>query len=72
MTNFDGAAELLRAWGAGLRPDPDLTVSQWADRHQMLSGRVSVEPGRYRTERTPYSLRYRRFVLHYAHLAKAA
>ena len=54
LTDFDGAAEILRAWGAGLTPDPDLTVSQWADRHRMLSGRASAEPGRYRTARTPY------------------
>ena len=52
--DFDGAAEILRAWGAGLTPDPDLTVSEWADRHRMLSGRASAEPGRYRTARTPY------------------
>lgn len=51
---FDGAVEILRAWGAGLTPDPDLTVSEWADRHRMLSGRASAEPGRYRTARTPY------------------
>ena len=37
-----------------MRPDADLTVSQWADRHRMLSGRASAEPGRYRTARTPY------------------
>ena len=54
MPDFDGAAEILRAWGAGLTPDPDLTVSEWADRHRMLSGRASAEPGRYRTVRTPY------------------
>ncbi len=54
LTDFDGAAEILRSWGAGLTPDPDLTVSQWADRHRMLSGRASAEPGRYRTVRTPY------------------
>ncbi len=54
LTDFDGAAEILRTWGAGLMPDPDLTVSQWADRHRMLSGRASAEPGRYRTARTPY------------------
>jgi phage terminase large subunit GpA-like protein len=46
--------EILRTWGAGLTPDPDLTVSQWADKHRMLSGRASAEPGRYRTARTPY------------------
>ncbi|MEX0311965.1 MAG: phage terminase large subunit family protein, partial [Tateyamaria sp.] len=51
---FDGAAEIQRAWGAGLMPDADLTVSEWADRHRMLSGRASAEPGRYRTARTPY------------------
>ncbi len=54
LTDFDGAAEILRTWGAGLTPDPDLTVSQWADKHRMLSGRASAEPGRYRTARTPY------------------
>ena len=54
LKDFDGAAEILRAWGSGLRPDPDLTVSEWADRHRMLSGRASAEPGRYRTGRTPY------------------
>jgi len=54
MLDFDGAAEILRAWGAGLTPDADLTVSEWADRHRMLSGRASAEPGRYRTARTPY------------------
>ena len=45
LTDFDGAAEILRTWRAGLTPDPDLTVSQWADRHRMLSGRASAEPG---------------------------
>ena len=46
---FDGAQDILRAWGAGLRPDPDLTVSEWADRHRKLSSRASAEPGQYRT-----------------------
>ena len=51
---FDGVEALLRAWGRGLTPDPWLTVSEWADRHRWLSSRASAEPGRYRTERTPY------------------
>ena len=34
LTDFDGVAEVLRTWGAGLRPDPDLTVSEWADRRR--------------------------------------
>jgi phage terminase large subunit GpA-like protein len=51
---FDGATDLIRAWSRGMRPDPDLTVSEWADRHRWLSSRASAEPGRYRTARTPY------------------
>jgi len=51
---FDGAEDLLRSWGLGIRPDADLTVSQWADTHRMLGSRASAEPGRYRTSRTPY------------------
>ena len=51
---FDGADALLRAWGGGLKPDPLLTVSEWADRYRTLSSRAAAEPGRYRTKRTPY------------------
>ena len=39
---------------AGLRPDPVLTVSEWADRHRVLSSRAASEAGPYRTDRTPY------------------
>mgnify|MGYP006425790175 CR=1 FL=1 len=52
--DFDGALDLRGAWCDGIRPDPDLTVSSWADRHRMLSQRASAEPGLYRTDRTPY------------------
>jgi len=38
----------------GLRPDPILTVSQWADSHRYLSNKASAEPGKWRTDRTPY------------------
>ncbi|MCZ8272004.1 MAG: phage terminase large subunit family protein [Beijerinckiaceae bacterium] len=51
---FEGADELWRSWRDGLTPDPLLTVSEWADRHRFLSPRASAEPGRYRTDRTPY------------------
>src|SRR5690554_2054260 len=54
IESFDGAQALVRAWGNGLKPDPWLTVSQWADEHRWLSSRASAEPGRYRTNRTPY------------------
>jgi phage terminase large subunit GpA-like protein len=51
---FEGAEDILRTWRRGMRPDPDLTVSEWADQHRWLSSRASAEPGRYRTARTPY------------------
>ena len=51
---FEGAEDILRAWRRGMRPDPDLTVSEWADKHRKLSSRASAEPGQYRTARTPY------------------
>ena len=52
--SFEGADELGQVWRDGLRPDPRLTVSEWADTHRYLSPRASAEPGRYRTDRTPY------------------
>lgn len=45
---------ILEAWQAGLRPDPELTVSQWADRHRVLSSESSSEAGPWQTDRTPY------------------
>ena len=51
---FAGFDELCASWRDGLRPDPFLTVSEWADTHRMLAARASAEPGRYRTSRTPY------------------
>ena len=54
LFDFEGADDLATSWREGLRPDPDLTVSQWADKHRMLASRASAEPGRYRTSRTPY------------------
>src|ERR1017187_5742071 len=38
----------------GARPDPLLTVSEWADSYRTLSQRASAEPGPWRTDRTPY------------------
>jgi len=42
------------AAAAGIRPDPLLTISQWADKYRKLSQRASAEPGPWRTDRTPY------------------
>ena len=38
----------------GLEPDPILTVSEWADKHRVLSKISAAEPGRWRTSRTPF------------------
>ena len=42
------------AAAAGARPDPLLTISEWADQYRILSTRASAEPGPWRTDRTPY------------------
>ena len=52
--DYEGVQEIERAWRDGLTPDPLLTVSEWSDRHRMLSSKASAEPGRWRTSRTPY------------------
>ncbi len=51
---YEGADDLEGALHGGLKPDPALSVSEWADRHRVLSQRASSEPGRWRTGRTPY------------------
>ncbi len=41
---------------AGLEPDPNLAVDEWADAHMVIPKSVGgPEPGRYRTDRTPYA-----------------
>ncbi|GHU19036.1 terminase [Alphaproteobacteria bacterium] len=44
----------LSSYNAGLRPDSILKVSDWADEHRILSQTASSEPGKFRTDRTPY------------------
>ncbi|MBF0602147.1 MAG: phage terminase large subunit family protein [Nitrospirae bacterium] len=43
-----------KAFFDGLRPDPTTTVSDWADRHRILTTTSSSAPGPWRTSRTPY------------------
>lgn len=43
---FDRAEDIPCSWRKGIRPDPDLTVSEWADQHRWLSSRGAAEPGR--------------------------
>ena len=54
VDDYEGALEIERAWREGLRPDPRLTVSEWAECYRMLSTKESAEPGRWRNARTPY------------------
>lgn len=44
---------LLRFY-EGMKPVPRISVAEWADRYRYLSPLASAEPGRYRTDRTPY------------------
>jgi len=50
----DGEALVLEAFRAGLRPDPIVTVSEWADQNRLTSRAGAAEPWRWRTARTPY------------------
>jgi phage terminase large subunit GpA-like protein len=45
---------LAKGFFDGLKPEPRLTVSQWADKYRYLAPTSSAEPGQYRTERAPY------------------
>ncbi len=51
QANIDHVAENLLA---GLRPPPDMTISQWAEKNRILAGSASSEPGRWSNARTPY------------------
>ncbi|MGE0108619.1 MAG: phage terminase large subunit family protein [Bdellovibrionales bacterium] len=44
----------IRSYLEGLKPDPILLVSEWADGNRFLSGKAASEPGPWRTSRTPY------------------
>jgi phage terminase large subunit GpA-like protein len=50
----DGVAVYRAGWRDGLRPDPRLTVSEWADRYRELSQQSSAEAWHWQTDRTPY------------------
>ena len=44
----------VRGWARGIRPEPRLKVSAWADKRRRLPSKSSAEPGPWRTSRTPY------------------
>lgn len=49
-----GAEVYRQAALAALRPEPNLKISEWADRYRVLTERSSPEPGPWRTSRVPY------------------
>ncbi len=51
---YEGSDEIVKAWFNGLKPDSEVTVSQWADKYRILSTKSSSEPGKWMTSRTPY------------------
>lgn len=46
--------QIRLSYVAGIRPDTQLRVSEWADAHRRLPKKSSAEPGAWRTDRTPY------------------
>ena len=42
---------------SGLTPEPQLTVTEWAEKYRKLSSKGSAEPGPYRVARTPYLIK---------------
>lgn len=51
---LDGGASWSAAFSEAFEPRPRLSVSEWADRNRVLSGKAASEPGPWRTDRTPY------------------
>lgn len=39
---------------AGLKPPPNITISEWAEKYRVLSSAASSSPGKWRNDRTPY------------------
>lgn len=66
----DGAVTLFAGLEAASRPAEDLTISEWSDRHRVVSSESgSPWPGPFRTERVPY-LREPQDCLHPDHPAR--
>ena len=43
-----------KAFREGLKPEPPLLLSDWADQTRVLGTEASAEAGKFRTDRTPY------------------
>ena len=49
-----GRRDLFRVLSNACKPRPPQTVSEWSDKHRILTSKGSGEPGPWRTDRTPY------------------
>lgn len=56
----DGGVAYLAGFTRGIEPDPDLWIDEWADEYMRIPAGNGAEPGKYRTERTPYARRVMR------------
>lgn len=52
--DYNNCGKLSRAIATAVQPDPELTVSQWADKYRILTGKGAAESGPYQTSRAPY------------------
>lgn len=51
----DGAVAYVAGFAKGIMPDPSLWVDEWADEYMRIPRGNGAEPGKYRTERTPFA-----------------
>lgn len=54
LPDYEGAADIAKAWRSGMAPDPLMTVTEWADKFRYLSSKGAAEPGKYKSDRTPF------------------
>ena len=65
----DGGVAYLAGLIKGITPDPALWIDEWADEYQRIPPGNGPEPGKYRTDRTPFAREVMR-CLSPAHAAK--
>ena len=51
----DGGVAYMKGFTGGIAPDPSLWVDQWADEYMRIPRGNGAEPGKYRTDRTPFA-----------------
>ena len=54
LSEYDLVKACTTPLAAGIRPEPEVLVSDWATEHRVLVQVSSAEPGGWRNERTPY------------------